>query len=139
MRHTLIALALGLTACAAPDPDGFDVDPRLADDFAAAAREWCDAGARCAYQAPDGPSTLRLVKDVHILHGAAGECLARPDGASQIEIDRDDAPETRLNVVAHELGHHFGCKHSDDPADLMWPYVQALITPPTAHDVACAQ
>lgn len=139
MRALIIALALTLPACA-PDPDGFKVASALRVPFEVAARSWCDLGAPCVYQTPEGPSSAALVAS----YGPGeedrlGYAVPQPDGAYEITVLAGLSPGLELAVLTHELGHYFGCDDSDDPSDLMYRYASEIITVPNAHDLACAK
>lgn len=133
-----LALALLAPACAPPDPDAFDVAPALRVPIEVAARTWCDLGAPCVYQAPEGPSSVGVARRYDSPR-EVGHIDFGPDGVSSITVLAGLDPGLELAVMTHELGHHFGCDHSDDPNDVMFGWADALVTVPTARDLACAK
>lgn len=143
----LLVALLSIVACTPDRCDTFDPAhgmaegalPRAAWDAAAA--EWCDRAGLCVATREGGGSRVQLGGIDRYLPTAAGYCYHKGDGTSEIGVaDRfaEDVETMRL-VYLHELGHHFGCKHSSSPADLMYHdsaywYVEHL----SEADLACA-
>ncbi len=50
--------------------------------------------------------------------------------------DVGTSPERMILAVAHEMGHHFGAGHSDDPSTLMYPTLEGASV--TCTDLAMA-
>jgi hypothetical protein len=135
---TMFVIVAVSTACSSPDPNGFRVAPKLSAVFDAAAMAWCDAGGPCAYQDTDGTSNVWSV-EVLDRPNTRGSIDYLDDGAAMIRILAGLDPITELTVLTHELGHHFGCKHSENPNDIMFFYAVDGVTLPDAADVACAR
>lgn len=52
-----------------------------------------------------------------------------------IIVDRIDTSDKFINVVSHELGHHFGLGHSTSTSDIMYQSPQLTRTPISEVDV----
>ena len=124
---------LALNACAPVDRDGFSVTDDLRPAFEAAAASWCNVAGLCAHEGGDSG----IYESHSDLGGFVGLRTAGPDGTSIIKIDVDVDPYWWPHIIAHELGHHFGCHvHSANEADLMHAYLNEVWAP-TEADVAC--
>jgi hypothetical protein len=150
MSHSLIlatVVALASVACAPDAPDVFAPGHGMARgtvaraSWDAAVAEWCDRAGLCAETRAGGDSAVLVGDPTKYLDSAVGYCYHRGDGTSEIgalaRLEGD--PDRMRQVYLHELGHHFGCRHSSSTADVMYPdsvYWQA-----TGHltndDVAC--
>jgi hypothetical protein len=59
---------------------------------------------------------------------------------SFIEIDKNRALDEQLPILLHELGHVLlGPTHSEDPADLMYPYYDPSTRIPSAREFLLAR
>lgn len=128
------------------------LDPRLTSAQAAAveraAAAWHDAtGGAVTFtlvRADDAPYTVgrpatlvaRCAADAPALDGwAAGRTYLAETGGIALALDA--YPEALWpSLVAHELGHRMGLKHSHDPATLMYPGLDTHAPAPTPADVA---
>jgi hypothetical protein len=89
-----------------------------------AADLWCEQAGKCLTFA-GGPSVIRINPDIDGDGRPAWGCVGlwgkNEAGGSNIDIVDGLISDLR-GVIAHELGHHFGCPHQDDQgkSDLMY-------------------
>lgn len=82
---------------------------------------------------PGDPVTFHWEDRVGKNRGVYAYTLLNSDGSDYdhtIRLVRGMPASMFCTVVVHEYGHLMGYPHSDNPADVMYPYATPLYTPP---------
>jgi len=140
-RLILLATASILIALPASAHADLDLtDPAAAAAIAAGELVWADnpcAGtttyryvtdAELVAEHPDDPDPAGVLGYAPMGGAARGNCTLT------IALKRHWTGSDLCQVVAHEHGHLLGLDHTDDPADLMYPYLR-----PDAEIYGCAR